>query len=226
VGKFCAYLGCRAYELIRRIWVLGHLSSPARPSGLDHSPSGNYTNKVLISVSNRRFTARLVVRPDFRRRSVSLAEIGGLTPRHLSLYVTFVAQMPQPKGSSTLLTRREREIMNAVFALGNRAPADKIRERLTNPPTDSAVRVMIARLEKKGFLKHQQDGARYLYSATISPAVAKRTALQQYLQTFFDGSLRQMMTALVGEEASWTDDDLDALKDEIDRVRKERKKHS
>ena len=82
---------------------------------------------------------------------------------------------------------------------------------------------MIARLEKKGFLRHQQDGPRYLYSATISPTVAKRTALQQYLQTFFGGSLRQMMTALV-TEASWTDDDLDALKHEIDRVRKERKK--
>jgi predicted transcriptional regulator len=134
--------------------------------------------------------------------------------------------MPPPKISSALLTRREREIMNAVFALGNRAPADEIRARLTNPPSDSAVRVMIARLEKKGCLKHQQDGARYLYSATISPSVAKRTALQQYLQTFFGGSLRQMMTALVGDEASWTDDDLDALQDEIDRVRKERKKQS
>jgi BlaI family penicillinase repressor len=75
---------------------------------------------------------------------------------------------------------------------------------------------------KKGYLKHQYDGPRYMYSATVSPAVAKRTALQQYLQTFFGGSLRQMMTALVAE-ASWTDDDLDALKDEIDRVRKERK---
>jgi len=82
---------------------------------------------------------------------------------------------------------------------------------------------MIARLEKKGCLKHQQDGARYLYSATIPPSVAKRTALQQYLQTFFGGSLRRMMTALVAE-APWTDDDLDALKREIDRVRKERKK--
>ena len=113
--------------------------------------------------------------------------------------------------------------MNAVFALGNRASADEIRARLIDPPSDSAVRAMLARLEKKGCLKHQQDGARYLYSATISPVVAKRTALQQYLQTFFGGSLRQMMTALVSE-ASWTDEDLDALKDEIDRVRKERKK--
>jgi len=133
--------------------------------------------------------------------------------------------MPMPKTDSTSLTRREREIMNAVFALGNRAPADEIRARLTNPPGDSAVRVMLARLEKKGCLKHQQDGARYLYSATISPSAAKRSALQQYLQTFFGGSLRQMMTSLV-TEASWTDDDLDALKDEIDRARKERRKQS
>src|SRR5215831_15913980 len=121
------------------------------------------------------------------------------------------------------LTRREREIMNAVFALRNRASAENIRERLTDPPSDSSVRVMLARLEKKGFLKHQQDGLRYLYSATTSPAAAKRTALQQYLQTFFGGSLRQMMTSLVSE-ASWTDDDLDALKAEIDRVRKERRR--
>lgn len=115
--------------------------------------------------------------------------------------------------------------MNAVFALDNRATAEEIRARLTDPPGDSAVRVMLGRLEKKGCLKHQADGVRYLYSATISPAAAKRTALQQYLQTFFGGSLRQMMTALVSE-ASWTDEELGALKEEIDRVRKERKKQS
>ena len=120
------------------------------------------------------------------------------------------------------LTRREREIVNAVFALGNRASAEEIRGRLSSPPTDSSVRVMLTRLEKKGLLKHQQDGQRYLYSATISPAAAKRTALQQYVQTFFGGSVHQMMTALVAE-GSWSDDDLEALRTEIDRVRKERK---
>ena len=123
------------------------------------------------------------------------------------------------------LTRREREIMNALFALGNRASAEAIRARLTDPPSDSSVRVMIARLEKKGYVKHQQDGLRYLYSATISPAAAKRTALQQVVQTFFGGSLKQMMTALVAE-GSWSDDDLEGLKTEIDRVRKERKQRA
>ena len=127
-----------------------------------------------------------------------------------------------PKPVTERLTRREREIMNAVFALDNRASAEDIRAKLTAPPSDSSVRVMLARLERKGFLRHQQDGLRYIYSATTSPAVAKRTALQQYLHTFFGGSLRQMMTALV-REGSWDDEDLDALKAEIERTRKGRK---
>jgi predicted transcriptional regulator len=121
------------------------------------------------------------------------------------------------------LTRREREIMNAIFALGNRASAEDIRARLVHPPSYSSVRVMLARLEKKGVVKHREEGLRYIYSATIPPSVAKRTAVQQLLQTFFGGSLKQMMTALVREE-SWEEADLEALRSEIERVRKERKK--
>jgi BlaI family penicillinase repressor len=125
------------------------------------------------------------------------------------------------KSLTERLSRREREIMNAVFSLGNRASAEEIRKCLASPPGDSSVRVMLARLEKKGLLKHERDGPRYIYSATIPPVVARKTALQQYVQSFFGGSLKQMMTALV-TEASWTDDELEALKAEIDRVRKER----
>src|SRR5262249_74182 len=121
------------------------------------------------------------------------------------------------------LTRREREIMNAIFALGNRASAEDIRARLTSPPSYSSVRVMLARLEKKGVVKHEEEGLRYMYSATVSPAVAKPTAVRQLLQTFFGGSLKQMMAALVREE-SWEEGDLDALRSEIERVRKGKKK--
>ena len=112
--------------------------------------------------------------------------------------------------------------MNAVFALANRASAEDIRARLTHPPGYSAVRAMLVRLEKKGFLRHQEDGARYIYSATTSPAVARRAALQQYLRVFFGGSREQMMTALLRQER-WTDEELDALGAEIERVRRERK---
>ena len=129
--------------------------------------------------------------------------------------------MPNPLHTS--LTRREREIMDAVFALGNRASAEQIRARLVNPPTDSAVRAMLARLERKGFLKHQYDGPRFMYSANVSPSAAKRSAVKRLVQTFFGGSLPGMMTELVAEE-SWTGAELDAIQDEIDRARRERKK--
>jgi predicted transcriptional regulator len=116
------------------------------------------------------------------------------------------------------LTRREREIMDAVFALGNRASAEDIRARLLDPPSYSSVRVMLARLEEKGNLRHTVDGVRYLYSATVSPTVAKKTALQQYLRTYFDGSLAQLVTMLV-RQGSWTSEELDQLKQEIERAR-------
>jgi len=118
------------------------------------------------------------------------------------------------------LTLREREIVNALFALGNRASAEEIRSRLTNPPSDSSVRVMLTRLEQKGVLKHQADGRKFLYSVTTPPAVAKKTGLQQYLQTFFGGSLARMMTSLVAD-SSFSEDELDALSAEIERARKD-----
>jgi predicted transcriptional regulator len=121
------------------------------------------------------------------------------------------------------LTRREREIINALFALGNRASVEEIRSRLDAPPSDSSVRVMLSRLEHKGVVRRQQEGIRNIYSVTVSPAVAKRTALQQYLQTFFGGSLRLMLTSLM-REGSWSDEDLETLRAEIDKVRRERAK--
>lgn len=117
------------------------------------------------------------------------------------------------------LSRREREIMHAVFALGNRATAAEIRARLTDPPADASVRVMLRRLEAKGHLRHEQDGLRYLYSATRSPGVEKRKVLRHYIDTFFGGSLRQMLTTLV-REGSFEEGDLDALRKEIDKAKK------
>ena len=120
------------------------------------------------------------------------------------------------------LSRREREIMDAVFAMNNRASADDVRARLTQPPGYSAVRAMLVRLEAKGYLRHTQDGVRYIYSATTSPSSARRAALQQYLRVFFGGSLGQLVTSLLAQE-SWTDEELDVLQAQIERLRKEGK---
>ena len=129
--------------------------------------------------------------------------------------------MPAPRPET--LTRREREIMDAIFALGDRASAEAIRERLTDPPSYSAVRAMLARLEGKGHVRHREEGLRYLYSAVTSRSAAARSALHQLVRVFFDGSPKDTAAALLKQE-NWTDDELEALRSEIDKVRKEKRR--
>jgi predicted transcriptional regulator len=120
------------------------------------------------------------------------------------------------------LSRREREIMDAIFALGNRGSAEEIRARLTDPPSYSAVRAMLVKLEAKGFVRHREEGLRYVYVPTTSRAAAQRRALQKIVNVFFGGSKSETVTALLKQEA-WTEDEIDALRAEIDRVRRNRR---
>ena len=119
------------------------------------------------------------------------------------------------------LTRREREIMDILFAIGDYASAGDIRERLSDPPSYSAVRAMLVRLEDKGFIQHREEGLRYVYSPTKSRVAAQRSALRKIVQVFFGGSPSQTVTALLKQE-KWTDDELEALQDEINKARKDR----
>ena len=128
--------------------------------------------------------------------------------------------MPPPAVRN--LSRREREIMDILFSLGE-ASGEDVRARLTNPPSYSAVRAMLVRLEAKGHIRHREAGLRYVYAPTTSPASARRTALKQYLQTYFGGSLGDMVASLLRQE-SWTDEELATLRREIDHARKERKR--
>ena len=127
-----------------------------------------------------------------------------------------------PASPTEKLTRREREIMRVLFTLGNRASAEEIRVRLTDPPSSSAIRAMLSRLESKGIVRHREEGLRYIYSPTTPPAAARRKALKNHLSVFFGGSPGEMATALLRQE-SWTDEELDALRNEIELIRKERK---
>ena len=129
--------------------------------------------------------------------------------------------MPSPPHEK--LTRREREIMDAIFALGDSASAEDVRGRLSDPPSYSAVRAMLVKLEAKGFIRHREEGLRYVYSPTKTRASAQRNALQKLVRVFFDGSPSHTVTALLKQE-NWTDEELDALRVEIDEVRKNRRK--
>jgi BlaI family penicillinase repressor len=121
------------------------------------------------------------------------------------------------------LSRREREIMDVLYALGDNASADEIRERLTDPPTYSAVRAMLAKLEAKGVIRHRAEGLRYVYSPVTSRTTAQKKAVSNLMRVFFGGSPVEAATALLKQE-QWSDEELDALRQQIDQVRKQRRK--
>jgi predicted transcriptional regulator len=124
---------------------------------------------------------------------------------------------------SEKLTRREREIMDVLFSLGDRATAEQIRGRLFDPPSYSAARAMLAKLEAKGFVRHHEQGLKYVYSPTKSRASAQRSAIDKLIRVFFGGSPSETAAALLKQE-TWTDDELDALGAQIEQVRKNRNK--
>jgi predicted transcriptional regulator len=120
------------------------------------------------------------------------------------------------------LSRREREILDILFALGNNGSAEDVRARLSDPPSYSAVRAMLVKLEAKGVIRHRAEGLRYVYSPVASKSSAQRRAVAQLLNVFFGGSPSLAAKALLRQE-HWSDDELDALRSEIDTARKNRR---
>lgn len=119
------------------------------------------------------------------------------------------------------LSRREREVMDIVHGLGDATAAD-IRERMTDPPTNAAVRSTLRILVEKGHLEYREDGPRYVYSATVSGDRARRSALRHVLETFFGGSVQGAVAALLElEEARLLPEDRRRLKEMIDRAARE-----
>ncbi len=119
------------------------------------------------------------------------------------------------------LSRREREMMDIVFAAG-RVTAGEVRERMAAPPSYSAVRATLSILERKGILTHDHEGKRYVYRATVGREQARRRALDHLLATFFDGSAAgAVVTLLERRGASLSDEDLDRMERMIARARRE-----
>jgi predicted transcriptional regulator len=125
------------------------------------------------------------------------------------------------KPSPAHLSRRERQIMDIVYRLGQ-ATAAEVMDGLPNPPSYSAVRAMLRILEEKGHLRHEEQGPRYVYLPTLPREKARSSALKQVVQTFFEGSTEQAVAALLGMSADrLSDDELGRLAKLIERARKE-----
>jgi predicted transcriptional regulator len=105
------------------------------------------------------------------------------------------------------LSRREREIMDALYAMG-RASAAQVREKLPSPPSYSAVRALLRILEEKGHQRHEEEGPRYIYVPVVTAKRAQKKAVSHLVETFFQGSAERAVAALIENADSFDDDEI------------------
>jgi BlaI family transcriptional regulator, penicillinase repressor len=107
--------------------------------------------------------------------------------------------MPR-KPTELPMSRRERQIMDILFAAG-RASGPEIQQRLEDSPSYSTVRTLLRILERKGYVRHKEEGLRYIYEPVMARETARKSALHRVLHTFFDGSAQQAVAALLDPKA-------------------------
>src|ERR1700677_4172082 len=128
--------------------------------------------------------------------------------------------MSSAKHSGMGLSRREHQMMDILFSLG-RASGQEIRERLPDRPSYSAVRTILRVLERKGHIRHVEEGLRYVYLPAMEREMAKKSAIQRLVSTFFNGSAKAAAAALLDPaSAHLSDADLRDLEGMIRKARK------
>ena len=124
-----------------------------------------------------------------------------------------------PKEHKTL-SRRERQIMDILYTK-QRATAAEVMEAMTDPPGYSAVRTLLATLERKGHVRHERDGAKYVFLPLLHRKHAGRSAISHLIQTFFGGSRMRAAAALLDvAPSSFSEEELDELATLIQKARR------
>ena len=124
----------------------------------------------------------------------------------------------------TVLSRRERQIMDILYQL-SRATAGDLIKALPGEPSDSTVRTQLRVLEAKGHVRHEEEGTKYVYFPVVPRRVVRKSALKHVMNTFFDGSAEKVVAALLGPDGGrLTEEGLDRIADLVSKARAEESK--
>jgi BlaI family transcriptional regulator, penicillinase repressor len=120
------------------------------------------------------------------------------------------------------LSRRERQIMDILFSTG-RASGPEIQDRLPDRPSYSGVRTILRVLERKGHIRHIEEGMRYVYLPVMTREKATKSAIERLVAIFFNGSMKAAAAAFVDPSTTkLSQEDLKELERMIRKARKEK----
>ena len=122
-------------------------------------------------------------------------------------------------GKHVHLTRRERQIMDVLYAREEASVLD-IQEQIPDSPSYSAVRALLKKLMDKGHIEYRQSGPKYVYRPVLPKNDAKKSAIRRLLDTFFDGSTASAVVNLLGQGGKeLSDDEIAAIESELARLK-------
>ncbi len=111
--------------------------------------------------------------------------------------------------------------MDVLYRLG-RATGAEILAGLPGEPSYSTVRTQLRVLERKGHVRHEEQGLRYVYMPTVPRHSARKSALRHLVDTFFEGSTAKTVVALLGGDGTrLSDDELERIEQLVRAARKE-----
>jgi BlaI family transcriptional regulator, penicillinase repressor len=118
------------------------------------------------------------------------------------------------------LSRRERQILEILYRLGRASAADVVAN-MADAPTCTTVRGLLRILERKGHVRHDEEGLRYIYSPVTTRATAGVSALSHVIRTFFANSPSDAMAALLGSSSNLSKEELERLMKLVRKGRRE-----
>ncbi len=118
-------------------------------------------------------------------------------------------------------SRRERQIMDIVYKLGESTAAEVMRQ-MPEAPGYSTVRTLLGVLERKGHLNHERRGHHYVYSPTAAVEVVSSSMLEHVMETFFEGSASRLVSAVLDiSDAQLSPDEYDEILAIVEKAKAE-----
>jgi predicted transcriptional regulator len=117
-----------------------------------------------------------------------------------------------------VLAEREAELMQVLWEHGPSTVAE-VQARLKDELAYTTVLTILQKLEKKGFVSHEDEGRAHRFRADIARDKAQRSAVRDLAARLFKGSTALLLAQAVSDE-SLTEEELKRIR----RLLSERKR--
>lgn len=116
------------------------------------------------------------------------------------------------------LPPRERQIVDILYERGASTVAE-LGTALNDAVSGSAIRAMLTRLERKGFVAREEGERGFVYLPRVPEKTARKSVLGEVVRVFFNGSPASAAVALLGMHEKIEPAELDELERMIARAR-------